>query len=84
MVKYSFSVDDKNKTMQILLQDEMVDLANRLGLMLTVSYKDFGESRTSPREEKKQKIKASIKDWKHRITDKDLEKAERDRCCDSC
>ena len=76
MVKYSFSVDDKNKTMQILLQDEMVEVANRLGLVLTVSYKELGKYKMIKdkktyeiklKTEKKQRTKESIKDWKHKI-----------------
>lgn len=86
MIKYSFNVDDKDEVMNILVQQTMVDVANELGLVLTISYKKFGEPRTGPKGlkvgiidptlprvdvmdkgEKKERIKASIKDWRHKI-----------------
>lgn len=64
MVKYSFDVDDKDKVMQDMLSDEMVNLANKWGLILTISYKKFGEPRYQPEEVGK---KIGIEDWTQKI-----------------
>ena len=52
MISYRFEIADEDETLQILVQDSMVDIANEFEINLIISFKNY---------KKKKKTKKAMK-----------------------